>query len=51
MARVNKETKKDKTVGLCSVCEQYIANGHYKFMKVGNKTEPVVVCQWCEAKQ
>lgn len=48
MAFRRKKERSDKTVGLCSVCEQYITNGHYKFKKVTGK--PQIVCEWCEKK-
>ena len=47
MTRTTKEVKKDKTVGLCVICEKYIANGHYSFKKIDGKLEPVIICEWC----
>jgi len=37
-----------KTVGFCTVCEQYISKGHYKFIKLDR--EPAIVCEWCEKR-
>ena len=44
--RKGKKTS-DNTIGLCVVCEQYAKNGHYKLRKIGDRPEPVIVCDVC----
>lgn len=46
MSRKQKD-RSNNTVGLCSICEEYVKQGHYRFMKTGAK-DPAIVCFECE---
>ena len=47
---IKTELKKDKTVGICSVCNEVIAHECYSIKKFGKRIEPAIICQWCKAK-